>query len=228
MSFKVVILSRYGDYLRACVDAIQRHEPDLGPERILVVDDGASKEAPDLPVTWIEGSKPFIFARNANLGIRAAGDDDVILLNDDAILGTPGGFSKLWHHRGNYALLSAAITGAIGNPRQKPQRERPLNAPPRGEFAMLCFVCVLMQRSTIQQIGELDERFLGYGYEDNDYCRRVLDAKLTLGVYDACIVEHTMGKTSSFRRRDDIERPTEEMLLADNRAIYQEKWGELV
>ena len=38
--------------------------------------------------------KPFVFARNVNLGIEAAGDADVILMNDDATqLRTPYGFT---------------------------------------------------------------------------------------------------------------------------------------
>ena len=39
-----------------------------------------------MPAVALEGVKPFIFARNCNLGIRAAGSDDVVLLNDDALL----------------------------------------------------------------------------------------------------------------------------------------------
>ena len=46
--------------------------------------------------TWrIDGSRPFMFARNINIGIRAAGEDDVVLANDDALLKTPIGFSLL-------------------------------------------------------------------------------------------------------------------------------------
>ena len=82
--------------LVACVRSVLEHEPELPPDRIVVVDDGARRDADSqLPaVSWISGEKPFIFGRNANLGIRAA-DGDVILLNDDTRLETRGGFTKL-------------------------------------------------------------------------------------------------------------------------------------
>src|SRR5689334_10796135 len=105
MSFSVVILSKNFTNLRACVEAIHRTEP--GGARLVIVDDGLEDSGYIAGTddyesgalldgsTIICGEKPFIFARNANIGIRAAGEDDVILLNDDALLKTPGGFTAL-------------------------------------------------------------------------------------------------------------------------------------
>src|ERR1035441_10671726 len=85
--FSIVIPSRKAENLVPCVQAVLKCEPDLDPSRIIVIDDGARPDAEGaLPgVTWIAGVKPFIFARNVNLGIVSV-DHDVILLNDDALL----------------------------------------------------------------------------------------------------------------------------------------------
>src|SRR5207249_1810185 len=115
------ILSSRASNLVACVHSILANEPDLPPDRIVVVDDGARQDAePLLPaVRWIEGVRPFVFARNANIGIRAgtrAADTDVILLNDDARLETPGGFTAMLAQVRSQewpGICSAAIRGMV-------------------------------------------------------------------------------------------------------------------
>ena len=91
MNWHVVILSAQASNLVPCAESLLSNEPNLPRERIIVVDDGARAEAAaKLPgVRWVKGRKPFIYARNANIGLRTAGTD-AILLNDDARLITPG------------------------------------------------------------------------------------------------------------------------------------------
>ena len=69
------------------------------------------------------------------------------------------------------------------------------------------------------RVGHLDERFTGYGFEDNDYCRRVDRAAMLLGTYEACVVRHGSPIESTFRSRHDFQT-----LYAMNDAIYKEKW----
>ncbi len=211
----VVILSRCATHLIPCAQAVRACEPAMP---VVVVDDGARADAePYLGgIVWVAGVQPFCFARNANLGIAAAGTDDVILLNDDALLETPGGFTAMQQvaDTGGLGLCSAAIQGFVCNPRQR------WHYPPRLriEPEMLAFVAVYIPRYTLDMVGGLDERFVGYGYEDNDYCRRVLAAGLYLAVYDPCIVNHPPD-ASSYRSAPDWQAR-----YAQNRAIYQEKW----
>ena len=96
MSYSIVIPSRNLPNLEACIQRL-REQNEMG--RVIVVWDGDS--IPDISTfkMWREGSgeiilgvKPFCFARNANIGINAAGRDDVVLLNDDCLLETPRGF----------------------------------------------------------------------------------------------------------------------------------------
>lgn len=217
--FKVVILSRRASNLVPCVQSVLANEPELSPDRIIVVDDGARSEAESQlpPVTWLEGAKPFVFARNANIGIREAASD-VILLNDDAKLTTLRGFTLLSGQvraRESLAVCSAGIRGDVGNPTQLARGP--------GEFRLeqraLAFVCVCIPRNRFEQIGPLDERFVGYGFEDNDYCARVLAANLQLGIWDGCVVDHSGELPSTFRTRQDLSS-----LFRQNQRLFIEKW----
>ncbi len=213
----VVILSRNGDNLRACVQSILDNQAGCEPADIIVVDDGARTSAPDLPVTWIEGQMPFVFARNANIGIQAAGRD-CILMNDDARLMTPQGFTELARvvsAQPTIGVCSAAISGVVCNPMQR------RHWPPRLRVIpiMVAFMAVFIPWAIYQAIGPLDERFIGYGYDDNDYCRRVSGAGLLLATWDGCLVDHTGQLPSTFRTRPDINA-----IYAMNRELYQKKW----
>lgn len=223
VSFSVIIPSKNADNLRPCIEAIWGQEED--ENRIIAVDDGI-----DMPehqwgdILRVPGEKPFIFARNVNLGIRAAGNDDVFLVNDDALLQTPNGLSKIAElavDHPEFGLISASCNN-VGNTRQY-QRVCPCCHRPedtlREDPRMVCFVCVFIPRSTIEKVGLLDERFVGYGFDDDDYCLRVRRAGLKIGIYDGCYVDHGSLK-SSFRGGAKAQ-----IDLNQNRKIFEEKWG---
>jgi len=214
----IIIPSRTISNLIPCVNAIQKHEPDA---RIIVVDDGlGSWEFWNRGVVSIPGVKPFVYARNVNLGIVAAGDDDVVLLNDDAILKTPGGLTIIrWDgdkDNGKRYGVIAATCNNVGNVNQHPK-----SVGLRYEPRMVCFVAVYIPRSTIDKVGLLDERFTGYGSEDDDYCRRVREAGLKIGIHDGCYVDH--GSLRSTFRGD----PKSGGSIVANKLIYRQKWGDL-
>ena len=216
MNLSVIIPSRTAANLIPCVEAVRRHEPEA---RIVIVDD-----SPDLslhpkpgwtPVVALGGVKPFIYARNCNLGIRAAGSDDVILLNDDALLESVGGFTAMQRAaelHPEYGVIGA-VTNVTGQPLQRPHgiglREVP----------HIAFVCVLIPRRTIDRVGLLDERYcLDYGVEDLDYCEASRRARLKVGVFDHCYVDHG-SLTSSFRGN-----PANPRSFARNKALFDAKW----
>lgn len=204
----VVILSKTIANLAPCVDAVHLHEPDA---RIVVVDDGLEHWPQGVEV--VIGSKPFIFASNANIGIRAA-DDDVILLNDDALLRTPRGFSVMMDQlkaHPEYGVCGASCNN-VGNTNQWPQGHGF-----RFEPRMVCFVCVAIPKSTQEKVGLLDERFIGYGFDDDDYCLRVRTAGLKVAITDDCFVDHA-HLTSTFRGRGHCD-------LSQNQHIFAAKWG---
>lgn len=223
MGLSVIIPSKTDANLGACVRAIRAAGETC---RIIVVDDFEGEKRfllpCDEPVDWQEGVKPFIFARNINIGIRAAGDDDVILLNDDALLQTPEGFSAMQRAGkgafGRYGVISA-VTNLAGNPAQQPQNS-PLGTI-RSEPRTVAFVCVLISRLALKGVGLLDERFTAYGWEDNDYCRRVRNAGGKIGIFDGCFVDHG-SLHSTFRGN-----PRAAGDIAAGAEIYRSKWGDL-
>lgn len=201
MSYSVVILSCTAGNLVQCVTTLMAKQPGLPVNRIVVVDDGARAKAESwLPdgITWLQGAKPFIYARNCNLGIAACAPDDVILLNDDALLMTQGGFDALALTARAYpevGVLSAAIAGVVANPSQRPKGGTGL----RYTSERLSFVCPYIRREVLDSVGPLDERFVGYGAEDDDYCLRVQQAGLKLATFDGCVVDHSGLLPSTFR-----------------------------
>lgn len=211
-----MIPSRTASNFLACAEAVRRNEPEA---KILLIDDGIDLSwlpRPDLPFYGIEAEQPFIFARNVNLGIKEAGDDDCIILNDDALLETPGGFSllqKAAEEHPEYGIIGAT-TNVTGQPLQYRQ-----NIGLR-EVPHIAFVCVYVPRRTIEKVGLLDERYcLDYGVEDRDYCEMVTRAGLKVGVHDGCYVDH--GSLVSTFRGD----PRAPKSFAKNLQLYREKWG---
>lgn len=85
---------------------------------------------------------------------------------------------------------------------------------------ILYFFCVVIKRRVIESIGLLDERFFPGSFEDNDYCKRMLDAEYTLFVIRDCYVHH-FG-SSSFSKLGMTERID---ISNINRKRYEEKWG---
>lgn len=214
MSYSVIIPSKNSANLIPCVEAIRRNEPDLPLAKIIAVDDGLDR----IPEgTWVvRGDKPFVFARACNLGIVVAGDDDVILLNDDALLQTPRGFSamaQLAREHSGYGLISAT-TNNTGNPAMYAK-----NIGLRQEARMVTFICVYIPRTTIRTVGLLDERYIDYGMDDDDYCFSVRRAGLKLGIFDGCFVDHK-SLTSSYRGG-----PRTGGNFLPNLARFKQKWG---
>lgn len=218
MNLSVIIPSKNASNLLPCIEAVRRCNPQA---RIIVVDDGINW-ATTVPSyshfhsinIHIDGIKPFIFSRNVNIGICAAGTDDIVILGDDGLLESPGGFSLLQreaelHPEIGIIGCTTNVTGARCQHRQG-----------KGLRVVegFAFVAVLIPRRTIDAVGLLDERFNAYGFEDNDYIKRVQLAGLQAAVHDGCYVDHG-SLQSTFRPGNgagDIGRARE---------IFCEKWG---
>jgi GT2 family glycosyltransferase len=216
MNLSVIIPSRTASNLIPCVEAVRQHEPEA---RIVIVDDTPDRSLAQvqdwIPAVTVAGAKPFIYARNCNIGIRAAVNNDVVLLNDDALLETAGGFMAMQRAaelHPDYGVIGA-VTNVTGQPLQQP------HGVGLREVPHIAFVCVLIPRRTVGRVGLLDERYcLDYGVEDLDYCEACRRAGLKVGVFDHCYVDHG-SLTSSFRGDPSTPRS-----FARNKALFDAKW----
>ena len=234
----IIIPTKNATNLIACVSAIRehetedRHEETLEPSShmpILAVNDGVEPTSEQYNIMhgwyfdkprkmfWCKGVNPFNFARNCNIGMRWAGDDyDIILLNDDALLATPGGFRAMQraaYENPEYGVIGA-VTNVTGQPLQHPENTGLREVP---HFA---FVCAFIPRRTIDMVGYLDERYcLDYGCEDRDYCEMCIRAGLKVGVYDGCYVDHA-SLTSTYRGDPHASRS-----YSQNQALFDQKWS---
>jgi hypothetical protein len=224
-NFSVIIPSRNESNLRACIGAIRAAGETC---RVIVVWDG-DPDSVWRPWPWdcgecehMDGRKPFSWPRNVNLGILAAGEDDVIICGDDTILKTPGGFSAMASlaNAPMVGMLSAACNG-VGNINQT---QRPYSPVPgvghwyRPEPRMLCMVCCFIPRRVINTVGMLDQRFNSYACADDDLSYRIRQAGFNLGVLDGCFVDHET-LPSTFRA------PGMDSSLEHGKRMFREKWG---
>jgi GT2 family glycosyltransferase len=230
MNYSVIIPSKTLSNLTACVAAIREHEPELEPHQIVVVDDeieagsnqplGIAKFCLANNYSWVRGFKPFVYSRNINLGIafstRDVVPDGYVLLNDDALLQSPRGFSIMAQAASDhpeYGIIGAT-TNCVGNPNQYRK-----GVGLRDEPRMVCFVCVYIPHPTIERVGLLDERYVGYGMDDDDYSFEVRKAGLKIGVHDGCFVDHLSLKSSY---RGDPQTPAD---FNPNLRRFINKWG---
>lgn len=247
MSFSIIIPSRNPENLKACIAAIRASGCDA---RIIVIDDSDDAEVAcvtldDNGTLCYRGISPFVFSQNVNIGVEKAEADDVVIMNDDALVQKlempvkkiPDNINvdtlTLLEYAarrgcGHFGIVSAAVEGAHKaheldqisyphlcelHPNADLLTVREVKAP------MVPFICVYIPRSTIDRVGLLEERFTDYGGEDNDYCRRVREAGLKIGVYDGCVVDH--GTLPSTFRPDGKGR---DVSIAKRQ--YVEKWGD--
>lgn len=234
MSIHVVVPSRNPKNLEVCLGALMERERGTC---VAYVDDmdgeyfGAKYAFTDtfnhLHTHRVPGIKPFIFGRNVNLGINEHANHTadrlpgVFILNDDALLKTPGGFSRMAEVSEEHpecGVISAAIDGGAVNPEQMNRLGEPVLT---YTAQVVAFIAVYIPLRTIQTVGLLDERFgpEGYGYEDNDYCHRVRLAGLKVGIWHGTVVEHK-SLPSTFRADPNINAR-----MAINKRLFEEKWN---
>jgi len=111
----------------------------------------------------------------------------------------------------DYGIIAAG-TNNCGNPNQRFKTVDAL----RRETLRVAFICVYISRHCLGQVGYMDERYVDYGYDDDDYCLRVRNAGYKIGIYDGCKINH-LGLPSVFRNRGAN--------CAANLARFREKWG---
>ncbi|MCA9708386.1 MAG: glycosyltransferase, partial [Myxococcales bacterium] len=201
----VVVPSRDPALARRCLQGIAEHEGAVFHEVVLVCDGGVEPFEPLLDefrgLRLRAGVSPFVFARNANLGIAAC-EGDVVLLNDDAIPATPGWLDVLQRaaHGCPAAGPVSPLLSRSGNPAQDARvavAARAVADPSHvAEAGFVTFTCVYLRRALLQRVGPLDPGFVWYGWEDNDYCLRAQQQGMPSLVAHGALVRHDAPSSS--------------------------------
>ena len=171
---------------------------------IVVVDNESSGELRDLPsdrVVLVEKRDNLGFSRGVNEGIRRAlgmGADAVLAINNDADL-PEDSYDRLvraWmsaDQRGG--VFAPRILNEDGSPQSNGGHFRPLDTSTNdlsstSSINYLTWACVLVPRSTFEDIGLLDERFFMY-WEDVDFGLRARDAGFALQLVSESHATHS-------------------------------------
>jgi GT2 family glycosyltransferase/glycosyltransferase involved in cell wall biosynthesis len=229
-------------YTSACLDSVLdlTDYPNL---EIIIVDNASTDETRDNlrtferrdeRVTVVLNDTNVGFAAGNNTGLRLAHGEFVVLLNNDTVV-TRGWVRDLIRplQLDATAGMAGPLTNAIGNEQKvKPGyggvgdmhgwsrrfvRERLRHTL---EVGNLAFFCVAIRRAVLDEVGLLDEAY-GIGFfEDDDYCRRVRQARYKLLVADDVFVHHHLS--ASFAPRGS---EANEALVARNKKLFEERWG---
>lgn len=157
--------------------------------------------------------KPFNHSAQCNLGIEASSGESLVLLNNDAIVGSPTAIEEMsaWSLVPQVATVGVQITSSSGDlvcagvlGRQvlgdqsssftDESRDRLFAKMVRETFANT-FACAALSRETYAALGPLDEIDYPNGYNDVEYCLRASAAgyiHMYLGVLRAY---HSPGTT---------------------------------
>lgn len=199
--------------------------------RIVVGDNGIDR-LPNVfaPGTFMKVPDPFVFARSVNISAGYADkDSDLVILNDDVEILSPnfvGSVEKALERakKEGIGILSPIVEGGIGNPDQAQELDENqivLTKKP------ICFVCAAIPREVWNKVGQMDETFTGYGFEDTDYSRRVVEAGYKLAVTGAARIKHGNAEypsSGTFAKQFGDKKRHE--LFEKSHKIFMDKWGD--
>lgn len=217
----IIVPSRYPDIFEKCRESIDKFAPK---ENKILVRDG--HDISD-PAGWqtIQAREKFVYSRNVNLGI-AESTGDVLLCNDDVLFtqrGTLEAMQNVMDKNPDIGILSPLIDGMVGHYDQGHATQTVHYTDCR-----LCFVCVLIRREVLDKIGMLDETIGangGYGWDDCDYSRRVVNAGYKLATTARATVKHGHmdGKWSTSFRRESVSMDAMDKIASQQ---FFDKWGD--
>lgn len=231
-TYGVVILNRHPEFARKLISSIRKAHKEVPP--IVVVRDRHSEGfGPGVEV--VDAPEPFIFSRNANLGIQHFPELDIVLCNDDTECVVPDAFHRLAglasrHHIG---ILAPLIDGGVGCDYQRfplgyneigPAYDYPFF----DHDGTICFPCVYISREAIKAVGLLDEDFVDYGFDDDDYCLRMREKGFRTCISPRLVQKHGSGGQQLDRGKNWSCSFAQEPVRKDNREVFFRKHPEMV
>jgi len=210
LSLRVLIPSCTDELLEECFLSMERTQRG-STRNVIVGDNGLSasfRRTWPVPV-YVDVARPFVFSAAINRLASCSGNDDLLIMGDDTTMLTPG-----WYDRCARIVASMAEGREYGMLNLLDHTNVETTHP----WTLLAFVGTLIRRATWKEIGPMDERFTGYGYDDFDYQLRLLHAGYTTGTVGSVLIRHR-GSASfggSEKRREGT---------AHNRKLFADKWG---
>lgn len=211
--------------LSACISGILKNT-DMTDVEVIVVCNGSDKESATLVLNtsfklfWTD--EALGFTKAANIGLRLATGDYVIVLNTDAVILDYAPQNEwLLRLTAPFENSSVGVTG-LG-----------FMWTPFGHGTYAPFYCAAIRRSLFDEIGYLDEQFSPGYCEDADFCYRVVAAGYELVQVDHVVpVADNTSTVTDFPiwhagEQSYMDKEKRQMYVNNGIKKLEEKWGKL-
>jgi N-acetylglucosaminyl-diphospho-decaprenol L-rhamnosyltransferase len=203
----IIVSFESGDVLPTCLAALKAEGVAA-----IVVDNASTDDSCQIArehgAKLVSNTQNQGFGRGMNIGVDAAsGFEYVLLLNPDAVMheGSVVTLLEAAKRYPNAGILSPRIIspdGSIFFPTKSLaapylHNEKRVRVVPTGDCSapFLSGACYLVKRDLFLQLGGFDTNIFLF-YEDNDLCRRVIDAGYSVTYVHDAVVSHAQGKSS--------------------------------
>ncbi len=223
-------------YTQQCLNSVRFCTKE--PYELIVVDNGSSDGTVEYlraqdDVRLIANCGNRGFPAGCNQGINEARGEQIVLLNNDAIVTTHwldtllqalhsdpriGIVGPCSNNVSGSQRVAACYEDLAGLERFAAELKRAHGGEWRDTERVVGF-CLLMRRSLVDKIGLLDEQFGIGNFEDDDYCRRARLAGFRCLIARDAFVHHFGGMTHRGEGVDHVA------LLARNQQLFDLKWA---
>lgn len=183
--------------------------------------------------TYIRNSLNTSFAQGNNLGIKKATGEYILLLNNDTLL-TKGSLSRIVYHTSKKGVgLVGPVTNNIGNEAKihinyPDFRQASINSEAHKytyknwgkslNVQRIAAFCWCFPKQVLKDVGFLDERFIPYYFEDDDYCDRVRNKGYHILIAEDSFVHHELSASINSSNTD------KQKIFQKNKELYEKKW----
>ena len=241
----VVCVHNALDDVKRCLRSVMAHSSE--PCEIILVDDGSDA----MTQSWLQSAakaygavllrndEALGYTRAANLGMKHARGDFLVLLNSDTVVfpGWLDGMLSCARASARVGIVGPlsntaswqSVPDVFGADGDWSDNAEALSISGPEEFAALLVTesprvyprlpflngfCLMIRRDVVDSVGVFDEELFGQGYgEENDYCIRVRAAGWQLAVADDTFVFHAQSRSYSHAKRLKLVERSDRCLI---------------